>query len=350
VQVLEATPTPAASNACASWGIEGLSLGIALSGPTAPETWARQLDWVDRAEALGLHSAWLPEMHFAPGSCPSPLLGLSAIAARTRRLRVGTSSLLLPIHSPLRVAQTAALVDRLSGGRLLLGLGRGFRPALFHAFGIDASSKRDRFDSALDLILEYWAGRIPSLAGTPFEGDEHDLPAELTRGQVQTPAQTPHPPLAVAAFGRKGLHQAARRGLPYLASPLEPLPLLEENLDYHREHMPDLAGPQSRVVPIMRVVHVATDDAEVARVVGALEAEGKQLRGTSGRLPKALARAASAPIEQRCIVGMRSEVIDRIGDYREKLGMNLLITRPQLRGIDHSAQLASLERLAEEVG
>jgi alkanesulfonate monooxygenase SsuD/methylene tetrahydromethanopterin reductase-like flavin-dependent oxidoreductase (luciferase family) len=111
------------------------------------------------AEELGYHSIWLPENHFDPGgSCPSPLLLLAAAAARTSRLRIGTTSYLLPVRHPVQVAEDVAVLDRLSGGRVVFGIGRGFRPALFRTFGVPASEKRDRFEAALRTLLGAWRG------------------------------------------------------------------------------------------------------------------------------------------------------------------------------------------------
>ena len=323
------------------WGIEGIALGISLGGVSDPAEWQRAIRWAERAEALGMHSLWLPEMHFARGASTTPLLALAAFAARTRTVRLGTTSLLLPIHPPLQLARDVALLDALSSGRVLLGLGRGFRAPLFSAYGIDPATKRDRFDDALDLMLASWRGERVSQVGTVFEdidaaGDEPPL----------RPIQTPHPPLAVAAFGHMGLRQAARRALPYLASPIESLDLLVENHTYHREQLPEGADPDDIVVPIMRTIHVASDDLEAARVTGALEAE---TRAIPGRVPKALARAAEAGIEDRAVVGTTSQVLDRLAHYRERLPFDLLIARPQVPGASDSQRESSLERLASDV-
>lgn len=327
------------------WGLPraGLALGISLGGVSNHAEWQRVLAWTDRAEALGLHSVWVPEMHFAPGVATSPLLVLAACAARTQRLRLGTTSLLLPIRPPLRTAEEVAALDRLSDGRLILGLGRGFRAPLFSAFGIDAREKRDRFDSALDLMLERWAGRPVTLSGTPF-ADEDD-PGDPTGTTAALPLQRPHPPLAVAAFGRKGLLQAARRALPYLASPLESLELIEDNLAFHRANLP--SGAERGVVPIMRTVYVAGTDEEANRVRQGLDREARAMR--PAKLPEALARAAGERLDRRTVVGTASFVADQLAEYRERLGMNLLVARPQVADASHAEREAALDRLAGEV-
>ncbi|MCA9511602.1 MAG: LLM class flavin-dependent oxidoreductase, partial [Myxococcales bacterium] len=171
-----------------AWGLERFALGIALGGARTPADWQAQLRIVERADALGFHSVWLPEMHFAPGVTASPLLAHAAFAARTTRIRLATTSVLLPIHEPLALADEVAALDRASRGRVVLGLGRGFREPLFRAFGVDPKSKRARFDACLDAMLDAWAGGAD--------------------GSVRAPWQHPHPPLAVAAFGPLGLAQA----------------------------------------------------------------------------------------------------------------------------------------------
>ena len=142
-----------AQAALAHWGIDGLALGISVGGSSNTSEWHRAAEWVDRADEAGLHSVWMPEMHFLPGASTSPLLSLAAFAARTRQIRLATTSLLIPIHHPLRIAEEVAALDHLSRGRTIIGLGRGFRAPLFSAFGIDPSTKRDRFDAALEEVL-----------------------------------------------------------------------------------------------------------------------------------------------------------------------------------------------------
>jgi alkanesulfonate monooxygenase SsuD/methylene tetrahydromethanopterin reductase-like flavin-dependent oxidoreductase (luciferase family) len=319
-------------------------VGISLSGGG---DWARLLARAERAEALGLHSLWIPESHFHPGASASPLVVLSAVATRTRRLRLATTSLLLPIQHPLRVAADVAVLDVLSNGRVVLGVGRGFRAPLFEGFGVSPGDKRDRFEESLDACLRAWSGEPLTLEGEHFAS----AAGEAVRLSLR-PVQRPHPPLVVAAFGPKGLLQAARRGLPYLASPLESLATLEENYALWRAHLPagaTCAGNGAPSVPVMRSVFVARDEDEARRVRDLLAAETARLRGAGPAASAALARAAGGSLEERALVGTAPAVAEGIARYRERLGMDLLVARFEVAGVAPEDCDASLTRLAEEV-
>jgi alkanesulfonate monooxygenase SsuD/methylene tetrahydromethanopterin reductase-like flavin-dependent oxidoreductase (luciferase family) len=318
-----------------------LRLGISLGAPSSEQGWQRAFAVAERADALGLHSLWLPEHHFDPGASSAPLAALSAFAVRTRRLRLATTSLLLPLHHPLRLAAQIASLDALSGGRALIGLGRGFRAGVFAAFGVETSAKRDRFDEALDAMLAAWSGEPVALDGPHFAAK----PGESLRLAL-APVQRPHPPLVVAAFGRKGLQQAARRALPYLASPLESLPTLVENYalwEAERAGEPPADTPR---VPVMRIAYAAKDDGEAGRVLDALQGDAL---AAARRAPRALARAAAEPIHARAIVGSAAFVRDELARYREALGMDLVVARTEVPGASEAERDAALERLAAEV-
>ncbi|HKA14923.1 MAG TPA: LLM class flavin-dependent oxidoreductase [Myxococcota bacterium] len=290
----------------------------------------------ERAESLGFHSFWLPEGHFSGAAAiPQPLLWHAAIAARTERLRLGTTSYLLPIRHPLQVAEEVAVLDRLSGGRVILGVGRGFRKALFDAFDVDRSTKRDRFEAALAVMRDAWAG----YPVTP-ESETPGAPSVL----APRPVQDPHPPIWVAAFGPKALEQAGRLGLPYLASPIESEAALTANYAMHREtlaqHGHDAA---SLAVPIMRTVFAHPDAAVVSRVRDALQRQALALGSSASAV---LRRSGAAEAEDFAILGEPTRVRDEVLRYREKLGMTHLIARTQVPGADAPERIAALEALA----
>jgi len=324
----ESRPDPAAavcSDPRSVWGLDEPRLGLALGGAHDPTALARHRAWVLEAERLELHSVWLPEMHFAPGVCPAPLLELAGFAALTKRLRLGTTSLLLPLHSAEVLAGQIAALDRISRGRALVGLGRGFRRPMLEAFGVDPASKRDRFDESLDRMLAIWR-----------EAD--------ARGGPLATHQRPHPPLAVAAFGPKGLAQAARRGLPYLASPVETLDQIEQNQVRHRALLP---GPdRSSLSLVMRTVFVCEDERtlEAARSVLTEEMSQGRMRG-----PASLRQAFEAPLEARAILGTPRAVYERLRQECRRLDVDLLIVRPRIPQLPAGAVERSFEILAREL-
>jgi alkanesulfonate monooxygenase SsuD/methylene tetrahydromethanopterin reductase-like flavin-dependent oxidoreductase (luciferase family) len=290
------------------------------------------------AEELGFHSFWLPESHFSGRSSnPAPLLRLAAVAARTKTLRIGTTSFLLPVRHPIHVAEEVAVLDRLSNGRVILGVGRGFRSALFTAFEVPRREKRDRFEAALDVILRAWRG--DPIAPAVTDPTEERGPVHL----APLPLQKPHPPIWVAGFGPKALNQAGRLGLPYLASPIETFERLIENYARHRDALPDAQRDTPMAVPIMRTVFVSRRPERLAQAHLALERQAAAM----ARAPAAnLRQAAEASVDDWAIVGEPEAVADGIARYRERFGMTHLIARVQIPGLDADDIVDSLEALA----
>jgi alkanesulfonate monooxygenase SsuD/methylene tetrahydromethanopterin reductase-like flavin-dependent oxidoreductase (luciferase family) len=288
----------------------------------------------ERAESLGLQSFFLPESHFAGASSnPAPLLLLASVAARTETLRVATTSYLLPVRQPLLAAEEVAVLDCLSGGRLILGVGRGFRPALFDAFEVPRSEKRDRFEAALAVMQDAWAGK-------PVTRGESSEPVVLS----PLPVQRPHPPIWASAFGPKALAQAGRLGLPYLASPIEPWARLLENYAAHREAVESAHGARTLDVPVMRTLFAHRDVAVCARVAAALERQAAALASSVNS--SVLRRAAAQELEDWALVGEPARVADGIARYRERLGMTHLVARMQMPGADERDVFECLDHLA----
>ncbi|MGI9591958.1 MAG: LLM class flavin-dependent oxidoreductase, partial [Myxococcota bacterium] len=247
----------------------------------------------ERAEALGFHSLFLPEHHFGgPGSIPSPLLLLASVASRTRRLKLGTTSYLLPLRHPLHAAAEVAVLDRLSGGRVILGVGRGFRRATFDAFDVPVAEKRSLFEAALGAMIEAWEGEPVA-----FEGGEGAEGRPVTL--APRPEQKPHPPIWVAAFGPKALAQASRLALPYLASPIEPVERLADNLAQHREACEAAGRELPAEVPIMRTVFVSRDVSALARASACLESQSAALAKSGAT---AIRRGAGADLASWALV------------------------------------------------
>jgi alkanesulfonate monooxygenase SsuD/methylene tetrahydromethanopterin reductase-like flavin-dependent oxidoreductase (luciferase family) len=129
--------------------------------------YAECLAQVEQAEALGYQAVWLSEHHFTwDGFLPSPLVVAAGVAARTSRIRIGTNIVPLPLHHPLRVAEDAAVVDLLSGGRFVLGVGQGYAAHEFEAFGVERRLRPSLFEEGVTVIRKAWEEGRSGFNGT----------------------------------------------------------------------------------------------------------------------------------------------------------------------------------------
>ncbi len=161
------------------------------------------------AEALGYHGFWIAEHHGrAVSRMPSPAVFLAAAAQRTRRLRLGVAVAVLPFRDPLLLAEEYALVDRLSGGRLDLGVGSGISPVEFQALGIPFDEKRSRFDEALGMLRHAWSG-----TGGTIDGRHRSYGDLISR---VSPVQEPMPPIWRAVGSAEAARAAGEDGDPIL--------------------------------------------------------------------------------------------------------------------------------------
>jgi probable F420-dependent oxidoreductase len=173
------------------------------SGRTFEQEYRETLALVRLAEALGFDSAWVSEHHgSSDGSLPSLLPMLAAFAAVTERIRLGTGIVLTPFHDPLRLAEDAAVVDQLSGGRLILGLGIGWREEEFRMFGVPIAERAQRTAETVEILRRAWAGRRFSFEGRSFHYD---------RVKVTPPsARSGGPPIWLGGYAETAVRRAGR--------------------------------------------------------------------------------------------------------------------------------------------
>ncbi|MFO8156395.1 MAG: LLM class flavin-dependent oxidoreductase [Pseudomonadota bacterium] len=181
------------------------------------------------ADRLGFDTAWLVEHHFMPeySHATAPGLFLAAASQRTERIRLGHAVVPLPYHHPIRVAEAAATLDQLSGGRLEFGFGRGFSPTEYAAFGADMAASRSLTDEALTIIRDGWRDGRVTFHGEHWQFD--DLPV------LPRLAQGPQPPLWGAAVSPESFELAAGLGVGALAGPFKPWFMVREDIRLYRE-------------------------------------------------------------------------------------------------------------------
>lgn len=195
----------------------------------------RQIELADR---LGYGCAWLVEHHFLRGysHASKPELLLAAAAARTERIRLGHAVIPLPLHHPVHVAERVATLDVLSGGRLEVGVGRGFSPREYAIFGADMTASREIVDESLDILLQSFARKPVTYHGRRYNIDALDILPHVI--------QEPHPPLWTAAVSPETFGWAAARGLGVLAGPFKPWFMVKHDLERYRAGWRHDAAPR----------------------------------------------------------------------------------------------------------
>ena len=179
------------------------------AGGADADVYRNETDLLVYAEELGFDAVWMAEHHFH-GYCitPDPLLLATHVAARTKRIRIGTAANVLPLSHPVRVAEQTAMLDILSEGRLDVGFAKGYGPREFMGYGVDQRESEERFREALEIIFAAWTQDEFS-----YDGRHFTIPKASIRPRPRT---KPHPSAYVATTGSQPtIDLAAKLGLPF---------------------------------------------------------------------------------------------------------------------------------------
>ncbi len=236
------------------------------------------IEYVIEAEALGYESAFIVEHHFTGfGQVSATLNLLTWIGARTTTLRLGTAVIVLPWHNPVLLAEQAATVDLLSGGRLDFGIGKGYRHNEFAGFRIPAEEATPRFEEAVDIITRSWTSNERfSFHGRYWQFDDII---------VEPPTiQTPHPPFWQGAGHPESIRRVAARGHNLLLDQFASLDDTIARFNIYRRAMIDAGfGFDPRQVGVARAFFVADTEAEKQAAVDRRVAAQRRLHGISQR-------------------------------------------------------------------
>lgn len=198
----------------------GLFFQVPATPPqTAEQRYRETIGQVEHADELGFHTVWLAEGHFRAtfSVVPAPLILAGRLAGTTRRIRLGTASIQLPLHHPIQIAEAAAMIDVLSNGRLDLGLGRGSSAVQAAAFGYDYADRNDRFNEQMIILEQALTTGLVNHDGRHFS--IRDL--AITPRPIQQPA----PPLYITANHPEMATETGQRGLGLLMGvAIHPLP------------------------------------------------------------------------------------------------------------------------------
>ncbi len=324
------------------------------SARSSQEIYGRAIELAQAAETLGFRSVWLAEHHFSTyGYLSRPAQLATYIAAKTTRLRVGTAVIVVPLHHPLVVAEEIATLDLLAGGRVDIGLGRGYQHYEFERLGLELESGRARWEESVDVILK-------ALEGQPFSYDGKIFKIPETTVFPQ-PLQRPRPPIWITAQSPDSVEAAVRRGFNVLTGGFGvPLERMAEFRRLFDRMVAEVKPPEPLQVGVQRAVYV-TDNQADARAA-AEEARWNMrvtlsLRNHYERVEAGRAVAVPAPqepdvddlLDRFLVIGTPDTVVRQIRRIEEAVGITHFNCSFWFGDLEQARVLRSMQMFARDV-
>jgi alkanesulfonate monooxygenase SsuD/methylene tetrahydromethanopterin reductase-like flavin-dependent oxidoreductase (luciferase family) len=311
------------------------------------------------SDELGVDVIWLAEHHF-DGICAyvDPITFAGALATSTRRCKIGFAVVQTALHHPIRLAEQLAILDNITKGRLIVGLGRGSSYNIYdyQGFGIDHHEAQTRLEEAEEVIRKAWTS-----GAFEHRGRYWHLSVPMLRPRPYT---KPHPPLIRAASGEASLVKLARQGRPFLMN-VQAMPVTRRRVALYCETMREAGFDEEKIARnleqcwVWRNVFVAETDADADRVgVPAFQTmvesraalRNRIYRETGMRIevPASDLPTARASVEHGFICGSPPKVAEAITQIAE-LGVGGIIATFRLGPLSHEAATRSLTLFMQEV-
>ena len=288
--------------------------------------------WSDR---VGLDTVVLSEHHGAEdGFLPSPIVAAAAMAGCTRRITISLSALLLPLYDPVKVAEDLAVLDLVSGGRVVTIVGLGYRPEEYAMFDAPWEGRGPWFDECIDVLLRAWSG------------EEFEFRGRTVR-VTPRPASDPHPTVLVGGRSKPAARRAARFGLPFFPDSADP----ELRTAYEEACRAEGREPGLMITPPPQVSYTFVHDDPDAywdRIGPHLLHEAETYRGWQPEGSTSSAATDAATVEE-----LRAGSLFRVMTPDEAVGTlgadHPLLLYPLCGGIEPETAWESLERLEQAV-
>ena len=332
------------------------------AGATDEQAFATSFEEIDAAERWGLDAMWLAEIHVNPerSVCSAPLTLAGAIAARTKRMKVGTGVQVLPLCHPLRIAEEAATVDQISRGRLIFGVGRSGFPRTYEAYGVPYGESRERFAETLEILKRAWTEQPFSYKGKYYSFENVNVSPK--------PYQQPWPDIRIAANSADTFPRIAQLGHGILVAVRQgTLEELQPNIAAYRKAWKEVGHPGDGKVFLRAPVYVADTDQAAReepeesimyfyrylgeRLEDSATRAGVQqveLRAARGRRLQTITYEEA--LREKLIVGSPERVADRLMGLQETLGLDGILCEMNCgTKIPHDRVMRSLQLLCEKV-
>lgn len=299
------------------------------AGEHMDRVWDEIVAEAQAAEAAGFDSCCFTEHHQQPdGYFPSPLMLAGGIANRTSRLKVGTSLLLLPLYHPVRVAEDGAVVDIMSKGRLILGVGAGYVDVDFGAYNIPLSQRPTRMDEGIQIIRRAWTEDRFSFYGRRYRLNNVSI--------TPKPIQKPSPPIWVGAWTEEGLKRAARLGDGWFTDVINNISTMAAWARLYRTTCEQWKRPA--FIACLREAWVAETTAQAEEEYGPYVMDSHRFYfRVGGYNPAVEPWMATVKAEgeftldiaakDRFIMGSPSDCIEQIEQWQKEVGVDYLILR-----------------------
>ena len=289
----------------------------------------------------GSHYSAYPLMHF------QQIPFLSRIMAECPSLRLIAGIVLLPLHKPIDIAEQFACIDVMSGGKLIFGIGLGYREVEFRAFGTTQKEAPRRLEETLEVIKRLWTEEKVSHKGSHFELIDASCPIK--------PLQKPMPPIWTGANADAAIRRAARLTDAWFVNPHNRIDTITRQMDVYRRALDEFGKPFPNEFPLMREVVVARSRDEAIRLGRPyLEAKYKAYKewGQDKVMPAGdndFGVMFEDLIKDRFLFGSPDEVAEQILDLVRRFGVNHFVFGVQFPGMPQSMILDEMQMLAEEV-
>ena len=305
------------------------------------------LEQARRAEALGFSSLTKGSHYSAhPLQDFQQLPFLARVSAEAPSLRLNAGIVLLSLHKPMDIAEQLATIDVMSNGKLIFGVGLGYREVEFRGFGTTRKERAGRLEENLEAVKRLWTEDAVSMKGSHFELVEASCSLK--------PVQKPHPPVWIGANSDAGIRRAARLGDCYYVNPHNRLDTTRRQIALYRRALDELGKPFPDEFPMRREVFVARDRAEAIRLSRpCLEVKYREYhRGGQDRaMPEGdddLGQQFDDLLKDRFLLGSPDEVAEGVLGLAA-LGVNHLVMSVQWPGMPQSLVLETMQMMAEEM-
>jgi alkanesulfonate monooxygenase SsuD/methylene tetrahydromethanopterin reductase-like flavin-dependent oxidoreductase (luciferase family) len=310
-----------------------LKTGLLICGEV--NRWHDTLEQATIAEALGYDSAWIAEHHFLDtGYGPAPLVNIAALAEVTERLTLGPAVLLPAFYHPVRLAEETALIQNMTGGRFVCGLGLGYRPEEFEAFGAVRSKRRHYLEESIQLLSRLWTE-----VDVTFKGEVYDIESVTI-----SPRPELRPPIWVGGWVEAAIDRAARLADAWFPGPTADLSKLKSAYSYYESAL-QREGKAATERPLIREMWVGATEHEIAIGRSQLTEMYEEEYRSWGQENV----GEGDVLEDRAIVGSPQQVTEEIERWKTELSFDHIVGRMHIHGMDQKAVLRSMELFAEQV-